>query len=93
MSFVDKYSSKSFTSNLMASRTDELTYLVRGEDKGRKAWHYIIVDKAKLPIFLKRIEKETIDIADYGTVIFSGWGENPPEEIVEKVKNKEYKLP
>lgn len=68
-------------------------YLVRGEDRGRKAWHYIVVDRLKLPIFLNKMKNESsFDIADYGKVIFSGWGNDPPEDIVKKVKSGEFDL-
>ena len=68
----------------------EYVYLVRGTDRGKPAWHYVQVDKLKLPLFLKKIDSGTIDVKDFGVIIFSGWGKDPPEDIVEKIKNSEY---
>jgi len=63
------------------SANGHLVYLVRGKDSGKPLWHYVLVDANKLPIFLKKIEGGSLDVADYGKVLYSGWGENPPEEV------------
>jgi hypothetical protein len=47
------------------------------------------VSKLKLSIFLVKIKEGSLDIANYGQVLHSGWGKNPPEDITEAVK-KEY---
>lgn len=79
MSFVDKFKSSS----------GNLVYLVRGKDKGRPAWHYVRVrDKAILPIFLKKADGGPIDVSQYGTILYSGWGENPPDDIVKKIEEE-----
>ncbi len=60
-------------------------YLVRGKDKGRPAWHYVMVEKPLLGLFLKRSNGGSLDVADFGTVLKSGFGVNPPESIVEEM--------
>lgn len=79
--------SKQFTDKIQTSR-GELVYLVRGEDSGRKVWHYVFVDKAKQALFKQMIKSESIDVAQYGKVLYSGWGENPPPEIAEAIKKQ-----
>ena len=59
----------------------ERIYLVRGKDKGKQAWHYVLVEKALLPLFLRRTHGGSIDVADFGLVLTSGWGKDPPEEV------------
>ncbi len=77
-----------------ASYTDQMTrrldlvYLVHGKDRGRDAWHYVLVDKPKLPMFLKQIETGSIDVALFGEVLKSGWGKNPPPEIVKEIEDE-----
>ena len=55
-------------------------YLVRGEDKGKPAWHYVLVDKEKEDDFKTKVATGTIDVAKYGKIICSGWGKNPSAE-------------
>ena len=59
----------------------ERIYLVRGMDKGKQAWHYVLVEKALLPLFLRRTNGGSLDVADFGLVLTSGWGKDPPEEV------------
>ena len=62
-----------------------LVYLVRGKDGGSTAWHYVLVDKDKVEDFKAKIKSGSIDVADYGKVLYSGWGEDPPKDITRKV--------
>ena len=56
-------------------------YLVRGKDKGKQAWHYVLVEKALLPLFLRRTNGGSLDVADFGLILKSGWGKDPPENV------------
>ena len=59
----------------------ERIYLVRGKDRGKLAWHYILVEKALLPLFLRRTNGSSLDVADFGLVLEGGWGKDPPENV------------
>ena len=63
-------------------------YLSRGLHQGRPIWHYLVVDKMKLPILLTEAKKGTVDLATFGHIIFSGFGEAPPQEVIDFVKKK-----
>ncbi len=63
--------------------------MVRGKDRGRSAWHYVLVDKDKREMFLAKSRTGSMDVADYGEVLYSGWGEDPSQEIVDKI-NEEF---
>ena len=65
------------------------TILVRGKDKGRAAWHYVLVKKHLLGLFLKRIKGGVIKVADFGHILRSGSGKDPPEGTTDKIL-KEY---
>lgn len=79
MSFVDQ----------VRNSKGELVYLVRGKDQGRPAWHYVHVrDKQTLPLFLKQVDTGTVDVSQFGEVLYSGWGQDPPEDIVKKIEEK-----
>ena len=63
----------------------ERIYLVRGKDRGKSAWHYVLVEKFLLGLFLKRTKGGSLDVADFGNVLKSGWGVDPPEGTIEKI--------
>ena len=62
--------------------------LVRGRDRGRLGWHYVLVDREKKPTFDKKMKTGEIDVKDFGHVLFSGFGAEPNEEIKDKVAKK-----
>ena len=47
-------------------------YLVRGKDRGRAAWQYVLVKKHLLGLFPKRTNGGSLDVADFGAVLCSG---------------------
>jgi len=65
-----------------------LIYLVHGDDKNKAAWYYIKVKRNLRKEFLKNMHKNTINLDDFGNVIESGFGEDPPSNITEKLKLK-----
>ena len=67
-------------------------YLVRGKDKDKPAWYYVLVDKEKEDDFKAKVATGTIDVADYGKIICSGWGENPPAEKKKWVGDRFHKI-
>ena len=60
-------------------------YLVRGKDRGKPAWYYVQVEKVLLPLFLRRTNGGSLDVADFGLVLKSGWGEDPPENVKKNI--------
>jgi len=65
-------------------------YSVRRKDKGRPCWHYVLLssgDEDHVQGFWDEVKTGTIDVADWGYVIVSGWGEDPPNNIMDKVDN------
>lgn len=83
---IKEKSSQSYTDKI--KKTPDLVYLVRGKDGGRPAWHYVLVMKKLLPVFLEKTRGGTVDVAQYGSILYSGWGENPPDDIVAKIKEE-----
>ncbi len=65
-----------------------LIYLSQGVYNGRATWHYLMVDKLRLPILLKDVKGGEVELVDYGNILFSGFGEQPPEEVSAFVKKK-----
>ncbi|WP_339045501.1 hypothetical protein [Candidatus Mesenet endosymbiont of Agriotes lineatus] len=79
---------RSFTDAIKHSRAD-CVFLVRGKDGGKSAWHYVLVDKDKKEMFLAQSRTGSINVALYGQILHSGWGEDPTQDIVDKI-NKEF---
>ena len=65
-------------------------YLVRGKDHGRPAWHYVLLvdDKETKKKFFEKIASGTVDIADYGEIVKSGWGVDPPNQLKDELEKK-----
>lgn len=73
-----------------ASKAD-LIYLVKGVDDGRNAWYYVLVERLKLSLFLKALNDDIIHLENYGVILYSAYGDEPPQEITDKLK-KEYDI-
>lgn len=90
MGFADDFQNqkKSFTSAVQSSRADNI-YLVRGHDiTKRAAWYYVMVDKMKKRIFETDAKNGQINLTDYGNILYSGYGENPPDDMKTKMKDE-----
>ena len=66
----------------------DLIYRIRGTDRGRAAWYYVLVDENKIVDFKSALKSDTINLENYGTILESGYGEHPPERIEQKIKCK-----
>jgi hypothetical protein len=77
-----------FMDHLIRSRSD-LCFQVMGRDTtGRIAWYFILVDKEKKEQFLAHKQGDSYDLADYGKIITSGYGEIVPDDVKEMLKEK-----
>ena len=68
---------------------DYRVFLLRGKDRGRKAWHYLLVDEDNLDAYNALFSdgsRPSIDCSKYGKVLYSGWGEDPPDDIKLKIE-------
>ena len=65
--------------------SDERIYVVRGKDRGKPAWHYVLVERHLLGLFLKQTNGGSLDVADFGRVLNSGWGKDPPEKTIDRI--------
>ena len=63
-------------------------YLVRGKDTDKPAWHYVLVDEKKENQFRAQVATGKIDVAEYGKILYSGWGKDPPEETRKQISER-----
>ncbi len=72
----------------------EVPFIIRGKNRGRPAWHCILVPHKKIGRLKSQWKRGSIDIDQFGHVIeylnheditkqMSGWGENPPKQLRE----------
>lgn len=66
----------------------ELLHLIKGTAENKKAWYFVEVFKHKLPIFGNAMKNDHVDLVQYGKVLYSGWGDNPPAELVKVVEDE-----
>jgi hypothetical protein len=81
-------SSNSSPDPLNSSKAD-LIYLVKGVDDNRNAWYYVLVERLKLSLFLKALNDDIIHLENYGIILYSAYGDEPPQDITDQLK-KEY---
>ena len=71
-------------------RTAERIFLVTGEDRGRACWHYVKGDDNEdtQKAFHDALATGHIDVADYGEIVKSGWGKDPPDDVKKEIEEK-----
>ena len=65
-------------------------HIVRGKDRGRQAWYLVLLSSKSEEYkeqFQEKVKSGTINAANWGYIIESGWGEDPPQSIMDKVSN------
>ena len=67
--------------------TAQRLFVVRGTDRGRPAWHYVLLvdDEDTITAFHKKTKEGPLDITNYGKDIKSGWGQDSPNEVHEQL--------
>ena len=63
--------------------------VVRGTDKGRPVWRYVLLvdDEDTIAAFHKKIKEEgSLNVLNYGKNIKSGWGQDPSNEVQEQLQ-------
>lgn len=77
----------SFADKLKSDRAD-LVYLVKADEPRGRAWFYIEVLKAKRELFLDAVKQDNFDLTQYGKILDSGWGDNPPAEAIKNLEEQ-----
>ncbi|MFO0425261.1 MAG: hypothetical protein ACK526_01735 [Planctomyces sp.] len=73
--------SGSFVSRVMKSRADCI-FLIKGKDTtNRPAWYYVLTPFWKKTSLSNLQGTGNRNLNDYGTILHSGYGEEPPDEV------------
>ena len=84
---TEKKSQNPVEQNVKSANAD-LVYLVKGIDDNRSAWYYVLVERLKVSLFLKALNDDIIHLENYGKILYSAYGEEPPKDITDKVKEE-----
>ena len=63
----------------------QLLRIVCGKERGRAAWYYLLLDEEKVADIEAQVATGNINVGDYGRVLESGWGKDPPKDIKQKM--------
>lgn len=80
----------SFAEKVAKSKGAAEVFLVTGgsDNSGRKAWYFIRVDSPKVSAFHRAIKSGNINLDEYGEILDSGYGEQPPESVKQFMRDK-----
>ena len=77
--------------------TQKRIIIVTGEDKGRPVWRYLLLvdEEDTIRNFKEKTTganagKLDVKVEDYGKILKSGWGQDPPNEEQEWIKEKHF---
>ena len=69
----------------------EQIQLIIDESRSRPTWQYVLLEENEAKIWEfkeKRAKGEPIDVSQYGQVLESGWGKEPPNEVKHEIERK-----
>lgn len=74
---------RKFTQAFAGARGNMIYLVSGGKDKTHQpAWYFVRVDAPKTRAFLNAVRSGAIELAQYGEVIESGYGVEPPQAIL-----------
>lgn len=76
----------SFLDRVQKSKSGNLWLLRTRDSQGRVCYFYVLVDPLKKAILDRQTGQSNLTITDYGTIVESGFGENPPPAIAARMK-------
>ena len=70
---------------------DHNIYWVKGHDKGKHAWHCVLLREVFIFETQNHCEAgmHSMDLLEYGKILRSGWGEDPPKSAIKEI-DKQY---
>jgi hypothetical protein len=85
LALVHRDSDGPWEAKVSKDQAGEFLYLVRGKDGGRPAWHYVEIAPRQLTRFKRLIRTGSLDVSEHGSILHSGWGGDPPDELADSL--------
>lgn len=77
----------SFVKAIAASKANNI-FLIRAVEGGRPCYFYMLIRQEHARNIAELVAKGSVDLANYGTVLASGYGENPPEDVQQRMHDE-----
>ena len=82
-----QYTSTNATWENMMLHQDRV-FVVHSKDKGEPTWYYVLVDNDKTQQFKDALSSNAIHLTEYGKILDSGYGVNPPNNVDKNIKQR-----
>jgi hypothetical protein len=79
---------KNFTHTVSKSGADDIFLLFATDKTNQPAWYYIRATKTRKKLLPALAGKKNLNLADYGEVIISGYGETVPDPVKEMMRTE-----
>lgn len=66
----------------------DLLIVIRGKDRGRKAWHWVELKRLYLKAFKQAMKSGQVDVVRYGLILKSGFGAYPDKECQKMMEKR-----
>ena len=84
--FTKKASSESFAQVVHVQKVQPVYFLQSTAQDGRPEWFIIAIEAIKEKAFLKALKGQfSFELKDFGDILYSGYGDAPPESIQYKL--------
>lgn len=77
----------SYANQVAKTMANNICYYTGTDQEGRTAWYFILLEQGKKERFAKEYTGE-VDLTHYGRILASGFGETPPKEVLELMKEQ-----
>ncbi len=77
-----------FAKKISDSRKGHLFELYGVDETGTKAYYFLLVDKIRVTAFKNELKRGAFYLLDYGKILASGFGHNPPQKLKESILAK-----
>ena len=77
-----------FTEKIKQESNMPLIYLVQGYEQKVKTWYYIRVPSNKSAVLSRLTPHAHVDLNEIGEIIYSGYGDFPPDYVREAVEKE-----
>lgn len=71
----------SFTNKLIEKEGGDIRFILTTEND-KPCWCYLKVEPSKFADYKRALKHKTMDIREYGEILYGGWGDYPPEDVV-----------
>jgi len=73
---------------IIANRKEPVYFVKYDSEVSSPRWFYLQVSQIKERAFLSALKKTPFDCGDYGKVLASGYGTQPPEHVEVRLKEE-----